>query len=669
MTVHDSSVLVMANVAPSPAALAWIDERLAGRKVVALYLADDAETWPLPKNATRVTRGDVEDLERLRTEFLQFVDAWPRQTLGGVCGGKTFDEVFRRADGYSLWWTGPGIERHPDHGVFTQMREVWSFSAAMERWKCDAVAYLGNDATLATVIAGRCRELEVVFEVAPGSSRAAADTWGGRFAFAVESVANYLTSPWTAAIRALVCRWRVRRREDSAEDRRRPAVVMTSQFPREFRRFGDGAEVAFWSDVTAEFERSAPQVRLRHLVHTTGDKFNGLGPDRLHCHRAWPELNRLDGLVPLPEQTVGWWAWLCAAGPFLRTLLRYCRLERQADFRRSFRFAGCDVAALYVPALRKTIGRTHKWAMMVASLRQSLSAPGNVRAVLVYGEMYALGMPVIAAARSLGITTIGIQHGTIFPMHLIYTLPAGQTAGAPLPDMFAAYGDYAKEILADRGAFPGDRIVVTGGPRLDNLINSPADRDAARGRLQLPADKRIVLFATQIYPWFKTAAQALFEQLGARDDCVVCVKTHPLDKSMDAYRELAVGAKTENVVFFADRFDDLLAACDVLVSGSSTATLEAIMLGRRTICVNFSTEPDRYPYVGDGGALGGGDAEEFRCALNAALDDAGKTQDDERRRAFLARHVGPSADGRGAATFVAKVLELVDMNAPNRTAR
>lgn len=659
MTVHDVPVLVMANVAPSLAALAWIEERFAGRRIVALYLADDAEAWPLPKNAARLTRGDVEDLERLRTEFLQFVDAWPRQTFGGVCGGKSFDDVFRRADGYSLWWTGPGIQRHPDHGVFTKLRDVWSFAAAMERSQSNAVVLIGNDAALAAVISQRCGELGVAFEVAPESSSPATDTWSGRLRFAVAAMANYLTSPWTAAIRAAVCRWRVGRRKESAEDRRRPAVVMTSLFPREFRRRGEGAEVAFWSEVSAEFERAAPQIRLRHLMHTTADKFNGLGPDRLHCHRAWPELNRLDGLVPLPEQAVGWGAWLRAAGPFLRTLLRYCRLEGQSDFRSSFRFAGCDVAALYVPALRKTIGRTHKWAMTVVAFENSLRAAGNVRAVLLMGEMYEFGMLVIAAARRLGIITIGAQHGTLFPMHLIYTVPAGQVERSPAPDWFAAYGEFAKETLTEIGKFPVRRVVITGSPRFDRLSQATVGRNEARRQLELPLDKPVILFATQIYPWFKRAARALFEAARDRPDCVVCVKTHPHDTTGDTYRRMAAEAGATNVRFFADRFNELLSACDVLISGSSTVVLEAILLGRRTICINFSTEPDRYPYATEGGSLGAKNGQELADALDAVLDPQRAQQLSTDRARFLARHVGPSADGQAAEVFVRMVLDAI----------
>jgi CDP-glycerol glycerophosphotransferase (TagB/SpsB family) len=181
-----------------------------------------------------------------------------------------------------------------------------------------------------------------------------------------------------------------------------------------------------------------------------------------------------------------------------------------------------------------------------------------------------------------------------------------------------------------------------------------------RTALQLPEDKRIVLFATQIYPWFASAAKALFVAARNHSQCIICVKTHPHDKSLDDYRKLAADVGATNVRFYADNFNELLAACDVLVSGSSTATLEAILAGRDAICVNFSSEPDRYPYVAEGGSLGATNAEEMRIALDAALDPARNDERAADRREFIERHVGPTADSRAASTFVSRVMAIVD---------
>ena len=122
---------------------------------------------------------------------------------------------------------------------------------------------------------------------------------------------------------------------------------------------------------------------------------------------------------------------------------------------------------------------------------------------------------------------------------------------------------------------------------------------------------------------------------------------------------LAAEAGATNVRFFSDCFNELLAACDVLISGSSTVVLEAILLGRRTICINFSTEPDRYPYASEGGSLGAKTGEELAAALDAVLDPQRAQELTADRMRFLARHVGPSAEGQAAAVFVRTVLDAI----------
>ena len=161
------------------------------------------------------------------------------------------------------------------------------------------------------------------------------------------------------------------------------------------------------------------------------------------------------------------------------------------------------------------------------------------------------------------------------------------------------------------GAYPAERVWVTGGLWLDYLVAAPPDGGSARQRLKLPMDQRLILVATQPYPWFPTAVRAVLEACKSVPDCTVCVKLHPNDFPLDLYRTMVRETGADNVRLFETDFYELLAACDVLISGSSTAVLEAIVLGRKTICINFSSEPDKFPYVEDGGALVPGPSRKF----------------------------------------------------------
>ena len=76
------------------------------------------------------------------------------------------------------------------------------------------------------------------------------------------------------------------------------------------------------------------------------------------------------------------------------------------------------------------------------------------------------------------------------------------------------------------------------------------------------------------------------------------------------------------------------------------------MLNRTTVCVNFSDEPDRYPYVEDGASLPGRTVEELKSSLQQALSEDCRGDFQRRRQDFLHRHAGPTTEGAGASTLV-----------------
>ena len=117
----------------------------------------------------------------------------------------------------------------------------------------------------------------------------------------------------------------------------------------------------------------------------------------------------------------------------MAALFRYARLERTPAFCDSFVFAGADVLCLYVPLLRHAMAHLGEWAHSVAATIAALRSLGNVKAILVAEEMYDSGTARDRRGPALGIPTIGVQHGTFFPMHLIYTLPPGQVEALSPP--------------------------------------------------------------------------------------------------------------------------------------------------------------------------------------------------------------------------------------------
>ncbi|HYW81211.1 MAG TPA: CDP-glycerol glycerophosphotransferase family protein, partial [Thermoguttaceae bacterium] len=514
-----------------------------------------------------------------------------------------------------------------------------------------------RDRRMTAMIESRCTRDGIRFATTHGSARPATSAWGWQSGWLVWAMLTLAAYPLWVLARSVLARILAGNQRETDEAQSTPAVTITGWYPRHVRRQGRKWDVWYWQEVVDQLESGRRDLRVRFLLYTQKFPFSGLKKLIRPFYTGWSGLRKIERAGSIPQVHAALSAFFAALPAQWSALVRYRRLERSAVFRQSFEFAGADVSRLMVPLVRGSIAGMAKWAQTVGSMRASLGQMGNIKVVLVQEEFYPRGMQTIAAARQLGIETVGVQHGTMGPAHLVYRVPQGHVEGAPNPDFFSVYGEYAKEVVSHWGAYPADRVWVTGGPRFDPIARRAADTDAARQRLDLPADKFIVLLTTWRHTLSYEPSRAVFEVAAGRDDVLVCLKTHPNWSDTTEYRELARRAGAANVRFYQDRLDDLVAACDLMISGSSTTLLDAMLAGKATISVNFQDEPERYPYVADGGALGAQSVEQLRDAIERVRSGRDDLALQEARRKFLKRHVGPSADGRAAETLVTMIDE------------
>lgn len=615
--------------------------------VTVLHLHESEGDDRLPAGWRHVAPEELVAADSVRRRFLDFLDDWP-DLAGGPAG--SVDERFTVNGRYSVWWTSVGADRQATHGIFKFFRYAALVDRAIERLAPPAIWVFTAQPHLARLVESRAARARIDVRRVPGThvddARRAAD-----IRWVVRSIRRAALAPLETMSSAFRCRSAAR----SASLYRasgRPVVVFASRFPRYLEiREGRFAPIN-WREICAALESIEPppdQAFLPWSVNQVADvdaqgRSRREGIDALRGLHA-PLLVR-EQFVPLRGH----------AGRFVRQLSatwRFFWLARQARFRAAFAFAGADMSPVIMPALLDAIHGMTDWSLRQAQYAAALRAAGDVRAVVMSEELYRQPMPLLAAAAGLGIPTVGVQHGTIMPSHLIYTPPKGHVRHAPLPDYFAAYGAYAKATLSGHGAYPADRVWETGAARLDPLVNTLADRAAARAAAGLPADRKVVVLATQTFPWFASVIRAVLECMREHPEAVLCIRKHPSGRAMpvEAIQTLAQQVGAGDVRSFGGDIALLLAACDVWVSASSTTILEATLAGRRTICVNFSGEPDGYPYVEDGASLPARSVEELRTSLDSALRSTVGEEALASRTAFLRRHAGPTAEGRAAFAF------------------
>lgn len=622
-------------------------QQFGGQVVAVLSLGCCIDGQALPSTWRLVPIAEFAETERVSQEFLTFLDAWPRRI---VRDGQTFDQLFRRRGGYSVWWTGPGRDRHPDRGLLPTLKALAICDHAIRSLVPRKVLLHVDDARLAAVLVSRC-EGQVEWALLSGSVRPGLDPWTGRFRWLATSLTRLLLLPLKYLIRAICVRVLNGLARRSTLPKSDAAIVMVCEASRDVRYEGERMSLWFWEQFREAFVALRTGLVCRYrLVYRKNAWFR---------HPAWRMVARLSEALPADECYPALGSWWRELPCQIASIIRYFHLEGTGTFRASFRFAGADVAPLFIPQLRYAVARSIDWAQAVAAARRSLESSGRVSAMLVVKEMYASEIVTIAAARELGIPTVGVQHGAISPSHVMYTVPKGYIDGAPIPDYFAAYGEFAKDTVSVHGAYPAERVWVTGAPRFDHLVNNRKDKQAARSQLGLPRHARVLLLTTQSYPWFPEVAATLAAESRARRDWVLCIKTHPLSTAhIEVYRDLADSAEENNVRLFHSDLYELITACDVLISCSSTTVLEAVLTGRPTICVNFSSDPDQYPYAADGASVPARSPAELRQALITVFGPQNGDRLEKRRRDFLARHAGPTSEGKAAVTLARRIVEL-----------
>ncbi len=242
---------------------------------------------------------------------------------------------------------------------------------------------------------------------------------------------------------------------------------------------------------------------------------------------------------------------------------------------------------------------------------------------------------------------------------------------------FAVMGQAFKEQYVAQGV-RGKHVVVTGHPTHDAAFRrrqalTAAERRGLRRRCGLPADRPIVVYATQPVLWRRVITHEQLRQnveavaaavAATPGDPLLVLKLHPRE-SGEQYAFCDEIRPPVRVILRAE-MADLIATADVFVSSSSSTVLLAMMLDRPIVTVNFNRVPHFDLFESIGGTLHTRTPAEFERAVRAALsDDQTRVRLATDRHAVLERYT--RFDGR-ATERIATLLHNAIARAPARVA-
>jgi hypothetical protein len=178
----------------------------------------------------------------------------------------------------------------------------------------------------------------------------------------------------------------------------------------------------------------------------------------------------------------------------------------------------------------------------------------------------------------------------------------------------AVMGEYTKRMLVARN-IPVSKIIITGQPRWDDFNQNfmPVDRSALCKKFGLDPNKKIILLTTQPLVesrmWSVQDREfyliSIGEIISENSEYSLIIKIHPRERKQ-IYEDILMSTKLIDKckLFSNENIHELLLCCDVLITHVCTTALEAMLLKKPVISVDFKVSTKNIPYVEAGASIG-----------------------------------------------------------------
>ena len=405
--------------------------------------------------------------ERVRDSISDFV-AGLRENLVSIASAAGGPEWARRFG--SLWWKTQISEKNsPGDGVWWQLFRAAALRLRLQERPYSLCAVIGDDqfVDLAEQVADQA---SVEFMSFPQG--------GERFRLHRVLMARAAGCLFLL-VATVLAKWHHLRSGDSVSSRntgdyQRPPLLYT-WFPRVWtERFG-GWKDMYYGDVLghlADRMGGEPVLALRMY-----DRTQFLSPatylkrlkvlnDPQRAPRRYVLLESLGRLGEIFRFYLNPW-----------DALRYFRMTRHSDFDHAFLWEGLDVGGPFKRRIWRSVLVSWPHLLVLHNNAMRLARDQQPSVVLLYCFEYVYGRSIIEGTRDGAPNTpiIGIQHGPITPMKLLYAgaeveRSPTHSGGPPLPepDIYAVDGPLAARILERRG-IPEQHIRTTGPARFDDV--------------------------------------------------------------------------------------------------------------------------------------------------------------------------------------------------------
>jgi hypothetical protein len=271
------------------------------------------------------------------------------------------------------------------------------------------------------------------------------------------------------------------------------------------------------------------------------------------------------------------------------------------------------------------------------SVKESIQADN----ILYRNEFYPGGRAVTAGFKGT-CNLIGVQHGLVNHDHTVYKLDNDNVkkpveSGSynhvkymPVPDYFAAFGEYYSDLFKRWSGYPYKNVVPTGGLRHDMLVecyrrvssakNPEAGltkQDSLRKTLGIPTECYVLLLCTSAKLQVEGQCRKVLNAVQKIENKVhVAVKLHQYHGGNSIVKDVASTCNFRSISVHEKGVYPLMAVSNVMVGGMSTTILEALLLKTPAVVVARKVP---YPFENEELAQVVDSADEMKEALKRII--------------------------------------------------
>lgn len=292
--------------------------------------------------------------------------------------------------------------------------------------------------------------------------------------------------------------------------------------------------------------------------------------------------------------------------------------------------------------------------------------------IIVMTNDVAQGYSFPLVGKTENVPTLAIQHGVISHQTINFVNAEGGSIDVvnplwrPIVDKLAVFGDYYKDSYINYGSYSPDKVVVTGQPKSDYLARADEifDKNKLCNELGINPNEKIVAWTTQTHGLTldenRKNVSCVYNALRLLKNTRLIIKLHPgEDQKAPLYREnklikpIIIAAKDADT-------NELLYACDVMITKSSTTAIEAMILNKPVIVLNISGQLGYAPYAESGAAAGVYKEEDLLPTLKKVLYASEfRKKIEKNRKKFVYEHAYIQ-DGKASKRVADLITQMIE---------